>query len=123
VHVLNTSRIGAFSSPPPNHPLRRFTLWSRFVELTSTDIDAILANTPNVEHFYLQTICRIAFVDLADGFVNQLNHLCRFDCYVRENMNKETRTGDMTAIHQFHPCFNRVKCIKEEDDFQIFSTQ
>ncbi len=123
VHVLNTSRIGAFSSPPPNHPLRRFTLWSRFVELTPTNIDTILANTPNVEHFYLQTICRIAFVDLAVGLINQLNRLSRFDCYITENMSKEARIGDVTTIHQLHPCFNRVKCIKEEHNVRIFATQ
>jgi hypothetical protein len=94
-----------FSSPPPNHPLRRFTLWSDTVELTSTDIDIILANTPNVEYFNLQTISCMAFVDLAVGFVNQLNRLSRFDCYITENMNKETRIADVTTIHQFHPCF------------------
>jgi hypothetical protein len=123
LHVFNKIRIGATSSPPSNHPLRRFTLWSDTVELTSTDIDTILANTPNVEHFYLQTICCMAFVDLAVGLINQLNRLYRFDCYVRENMSKKTRIGDLTTIHQLHPCFNRVQCIEEKDDFRIFATK
>ncbi len=123
LHVFNQIRIGATSSPPSNHPLRRFTLWSDTVELTSTDIDIILANTPNVEHFYLQTISCMAFVDLAVGLINQLNRLYRFDCYVRENMSKKTRIGDLTTIHQLHPCFNRVKCIVEKDDFRIFATK
>jgi hypothetical protein len=93
------------------------------VELNSTDIDIILTNTPNVKHFYLQTMYRMPFVDLAVSLVNQLNLLSRFDCYVTENMSKETRVGDVNTLHQLHPCFNQVKCIKEENDFRIFATK
>jgi hypothetical protein len=69
--------------------------------------------------FYLETIC----LDLTVGLVNQLNRLSRFDCYVKENMSKETGIGDLTTIHQLHPCFNQVKYIKEEDDFRTFATK
>ena len=37
VHIFRKVSTDAFSSPPPNHPLRRFTLWGDSIELTTTD--------------------------------------------------------------------------------------
>jgi len=92
------------------------------VKSTSTDINIILTHTLNVEYFYLQTISPVPFIDLAFGIVNQLNRLSRFNGHVKETMSKETRIGDLTTIHQLHPCFYQVQCIKENDNFRIFAT-
>jgi hypothetical protein len=123
LHIFNKIRTGVLSSPAPRHPLRRFTLWSDSVQLTSTDIDILLANTPNVQHFYLQTVCNIPFIDLANGLVNRLNRLSRFDCHIKEVMTKHSRVGDFSALHRLHPCFNGVECKEEKDDFRIFATK
>jgi hypothetical protein len=122
IHMLKNIRKRAVSFPQPNHPLRQLTLWSDTLELTSTDINIILTHTPNVEYFYLQTISSVPFVDLAVGIVNQLNRLSRFDGHVKETMSKETRIGDLTTIHQLHPSFYQVQCIKENDNIRIFAT-
>ena len=59
LHVFKKIHADASSYQPPNHPLRRLTLWSDTVELTSPDIDIILINTPNVEYLYFQTMCHL----------------------------------------------------------------
>jgi hypothetical protein len=123
VHIFKKIRIDAFSSPPPNHPLRRFTLWSDSIELTTTDLDTILVNIPNVQHFYLQTVSTKPFIDLAKVFINRLNRLSRFDCHVKEMMTKETRVGDLATVHHLHPSFNRIKCREETNIFRIFATK
>ncbi len=123
LHVFNEICIDAVSSPPSNHPLRRFTLWSDSIELTATDIGTLLVNTPNVQYFYLQTISVEPFIDLANVLIDRLNHLSRFDCHVKEMMTKETRIDELAIVHQLHPSFNRIKCIEENNDFRIFATE
>ena len=123
LHVFDKIRSGALSSPPPNHPLRRLTLWSDSVELTAADIDIILANTPNIQHLYLQTVFVKPFIDLVCDLVNRLTQLSRFDCYVKEMMTEESRIGDLATVHKIHPIFNRIECIEENADFRIFATK
>jgi hypothetical protein len=123
LYVSDDNHISVLSSPLSNHPLRRLTLWSDSVELTFNGIDTLLTYTPNVQHLYLQTKCRMPFVQLANGLVNRLHGLCRFDCHVKEMMTSDTRIGDLTTIHQIHPCFSRIRCIQEEENFRIIATE
>jgi len=123
LHVLNNSRMNVPSSSSYNHPLRQFTLWSHSIELTFNNIDTLLTYTPNVQHLYLQTKCRMSFVDLANGLIDRLNYLSRFDCHVKEMMNSSDRVDNLTNVHQLHPCFNGIKCITEDDNFRIFATE
>jgi hypothetical protein len=51
---------------------------------------------------------------------SNLDHL---QVHVLSKMTKETRIGDLTSVHQLHSCFNRIECIKEEDNFRIFTTK
>ena len=57
------------------------------------------------------------FIDLANGLLNRLNHLSRFDCHVKEMMTIDARIGNLTTVHQLHPCFNRIQCIEENRRF------
>jgi hypothetical protein len=123
LHIFNNSHINIPSFSSYNHPLRRFTLWSHSIELTFNNIDILLTYIPNVQHFYLQTVCDMPFVDLVYGLIDRLNRLSRFDCHVKEMMNSSDRVGNLTIVHQFHPCFNRIKCTKEDDNFRIFATE
>ncbi|CAF5087357.1 unnamed protein product, partial [Rotaria sp. Silwood1] len=96
------------SSSPVNHLLRQLTLWSDSIELSFDIIDKILIYTPNVEHLYLQTIYSKSLIDLAQGLINRLHDLSRFDCYIQEMLGKDERIDNLTKLHQVHPCFNRI---------------
>ena len=111
------------SSPPDNHPLRWFTLWSDSLELSSTEINVLLSNTPNVQRFYLQTVYNAPFISLAKNLVNQLSYLSRFDCYIKQMISKSSRIDELTAIQQLHPSFSRIRCDDVDKDFRIFSTE
>ncbi|CAF3804948.1 unnamed protein product [Rotaria sp. Silwood1] len=108
--------------PPFNHPLQRLTLWSDNTELTFNDIDNFLTNTPNIKYLYLQTIYPMQFIDLVHGLANRLYYLSKFDCYVKEMLTINDRSGNLTNIHQIRSCFNRIQCIEEDDKFRIFAT-
>jgi hypothetical protein len=123
LHFKCNDHIDSLSDLPLNHPLQRFTLWSDFLTLTFDTVDALLSYTLNVQHLYLQTICPIPFIQLADGLVNRLHHLSRFDCFVKEMLNNGLTVGDLTTVHQLHPCFTRIRCIKEDDRVRIFASQ
>ncbi|CAF5020280.1 unnamed protein product [Rotaria sp. Silwood1] len=110
-------------SSPVNHSLRRLTLWSNYTELTFNDIDNILTYTPNLEHLYLQTVYNMPFIHLANGLINRLHHLSRFDCYIREILPRDDPIGNLTSMHQMHPCFDRIKCVKENDKVRVFATE
>ncbi|CAF3306979.1 unnamed protein product [Rotaria sp. Silwood2] len=110
------------TSAPLNHPLRRLTLWSNYTELTFNDIDNLLLHTPNIEYLYVQTVYRTSFIHLADGLINRLHYLSRFDCYIREMLTTDDRIGDLNSVHRMHPCFYRIHCIKQNDRYRIFAT-
>lgn len=124
LHVFEEIQNNFFSSSPPsNHPLRRFTLWSDSVPLTLSDIDVLLTNTPNVAYFYLQTITSTPFFDFANVLVNRLDHLYRFDCHVKEMIKSNQRTVHLSDIHRLHWSFYRIECKEKEEDFCTFITK
>jgi len=123
LHVLRNNPSIIIFLLPSNHPIQRFTLWTDIVELTSKVVDTLLTYTPNVRHLYLQTVCRMPFIDLTHGFVNGLHHLSRFDCHVKEMVTSATRIGNLTTIHQIHSSFNGIQCIEETDEYRIFATE
>ncbi|CAF3573750.1 unnamed protein product [Rotaria sp. Silwood1] len=94
--LYNNDNIITLSSPV-NHSLRRLTLWSNYTELTFNDIDNILTYTPNLEHLYLQTVYHMPFIHLANGLINRLHHLSRFDCYIREILPRDNPIGNLTS--------------------------
>ncbi|CAF3701490.1 unnamed protein product [Rotaria sp. Silwood1] len=94
--LYNNDNIITLSSPV-NHSLRRLTLWSNYTELTFNDIDNILTYTPNLEHLYLQTVYHMPFIHLANGLINRLHHLSRFDCYIREILPRDDPIGNLTS--------------------------
>ncbi|CAF1358489.1 unnamed protein product [Rotaria magnacalcarata] len=117
VHVSLKNNKNMTASLPFNHPLRRLTLWSYDIELNFDAIDKILTYTPNVECLYLQTIYHTSFMNLAHGIIHRLPNLLQFQCYVKEILSKNDRNNDLTTLHQFHPCFNRIQSIEKEDDY------
>ncbi|CAF4630629.1 unnamed protein product [Rotaria sp. Silwood1] len=119
--LYNNDNIITLSSPV-NHSLRRLTLWSNYTELTFNDIDNILTYTPNLEHLYLQTVYHMPFIHLANGLINRLHHLSRFDCYIREILPRDDPIGNLTSMHQMHPCFDRIKCNPNERTVAVDST-
>ena len=124
LHFINTNRTNInYSNKLLNHPLRRFTLWTDTTELSLNDINNLLSYTPNVEYLYLQSECSILFIYLANHLINRLNRLYQFNGHVKEMIRKNDRVDNLSYIHQLHPCFNRIKCIKETDDFRIFATE
>ena len=91
LHVCDKIRPNsAASSPPDNHPLRWFTLWSDSIELTSTEIADLISNTPNIRRLYLQTVYSEPFISLANDLINRLNYLSHFDCHVKQ-MTSESK--------------------------------
>lgn len=123
LHILNKIRNNDITHSSLNHPLRRFTLWSDTLELNFNDINILLNYTPNIQFFYLQTICYMSFLDLVTGIVNRLNRLSQFDCHVNEMLNKSDRIDNLKMVYQLHYCFNRIKCIEENINFRIFATE
>ncbi|CAF4165867.1 unnamed protein product [Rotaria sp. Silwood2] len=122
VHIFSSDKYIFTSSAPLNHPLRRLIVWSNYTELYFNDIDRFLAYTPNIEYLYLQTVYSTPFIHLARGLINRLHHLSRFDCYIREILTRDDRVGNLTSIHRIHSCFNKIKCIEENEKCRIFST-
>ncbi|CAF1352322.1 unnamed protein product [Rotaria sp. Silwood1] len=122
VHIFPSDNHVFTSSTPLNHPLRRLIVWSNYTELYFNDIDRFLAYTPNVEYLYLQTVYRTPFIHLAEGLINRLHHLFRFDCYIREMLTRDSRIGNLASIHKMHSCFCGIQCKEENDKCRIFST-
>ena len=123
LHVCDKIRPNAASSPPDNHPLRRFTLWSDSIELTSTEIADLISNTPNIRRLYLQTVYSKPFISLANDLINRLNCLSHFDCHIKQMMSKSDGIDELTTIQQLHPCFSRIECNDKGKDFRIFYTE
>ncbi|CAF3753260.1 unnamed protein product [Rotaria sordida] len=123
LRVLYKKNNTVLLSPPLNHSLRRFILWSDYAELTYNDIDNLLSYIPNIEYLYLQTVYSMSFIDLADNLINRLHHLSQFDCYIKEMLTNHDRIGNLNCIHRIHPCFNQIQCIEENDKFRIFATK
>ncbi|CAF3348109.1 unnamed protein product [Rotaria socialis] len=123
IHILhNNNNMVASSTSLRNHPLRRFTIWSDYFELVLNDIDNLLVYTPNIEYLYLQAVYPMPFIDLANRLANRLNYLSQFDCYIKEMLTRDNRNSNCMNVHRIHHCFNRIKCIEENDEFRIFST-
>ncbi|CAF1444664.1 unnamed protein product, partial [Rotaria sordida] len=123
VHVLHNNDDLVTSSSSLNHPLRRLILWSDSTALNFNDIDNILIYTPNIEYLYLQTIYSMSFIDLAHGLINRLHYLSQFDCYIKEMLYRDDRCGNLTTLHQIHPCFNRIQFIEENNEFRTIATK
>ena len=123
LHILCISNNIINSTSSFIHSLERFTLWSDKFELTLDLIDNLLSYMPNLKHLYLQTKFRVPFIQLITNLCNRLHYLIRFDCFIKELLIKNERIGTLNDVHQISSCFNRVKCIKENDDFRIFATE
>jgi hypothetical protein len=122
LHILYNPIKIRYSSPLFIHPLKRFTLWSDQLELSLDLIDDLLISIPNIKRLYLQTKCRVLFTKLVETVINRLHNLSRFDCFIKELIDKNERIDNLTNILQVNSCFNRIKCIEENDHWRIFST-
>ncbi|UJR34338.1 hypothetical protein I4U23_021741 [Adineta vaga] len=78
LHILNNSHYFPLSLSTSSHLLQRFTLWSNLQPLSIDIIDSLLSYIPNIQRLYLQTICPMPFVVLAEHLIKRLNYLLYF---------------------------------------------
>jgi hypothetical protein len=122
-HILHNYDTPIVNCSLFNHPLQRFTLWSDELEIPIDLIDSILSYMINLERLYIQTKLLNPLIELLNNIINRLNNLSRFDCFIKELINKSDRIDNLNNIYKISSCFNRIQCIKQNDDFTIFATE
>jgi hypothetical protein len=123
VHILYNSNISMNYSSLFIHSLEKLTLWSEGFELTIDLIDNLFILMPNIRYLYLQTKFRIEFIYLIENIIKRLNHLNRFDCFIKELLIKNQRISNLNDIHQINSCFKQIELIKENENYRIFATE